>query len=219
MQNIAELNLIHLFNFYLAAMFFLGTYRRVAQYRAVGALLVAAPKRWPRLLQMMKQHRTIFLTWSTLRPAALALILLILNLIASRLLWPQAELTIADLFRRWYLPLLPIATLLPMIGIDAFFLIRIGQIDQKDTEKQLDHAESWLTSWKAPVVRALTFGYIDPRRMVSTEVQKALVAISDLMNRNLYWMSAQIGSRVLFGLTLWLTWAFHARFTGIGAGS
>lgn len=214
MHYVTQLNLIHVFNFYLGAMFFLGTYRRVAQYRSVAALLVAAPKRWPRLLQMMKQHRTIFLTWSTVRPAALALLLLIVNLIASRMLWPQAELSGEDLLRRWYLPLLLLATFLPMLAVDLFFLVRVGRIDQKDTESQLDQAESWLTGWKAPVVRALTFGYIDPRRMVSTEVQKALSAISDLVNRNLYWMSAQIGARVAFGLILWLTWAFYPRLVG-----
>lgn len=214
MNRISQLNLLHLFNFYLGTMFLLGTLRRLAQYRAVGALMFAAPKRWPRLLQLMKKHRTIFLTWSTLRPAALALVLLLVNVIASGWLWPQAELTIADLVRHWYLVPLTVATLAPMLGIDIFFLVRVGRIDQLETEKQLDQAESWLTGWKAPVVRILTFGYIDPRRMVSAEVQKALVAISDLMNRNLYWMSGQIATRVLFGLTLWLTWAFYPRPTG-----
>jgi hypothetical protein len=68
-------------------------------------------------------------------------------------------------------------------------------------------AENWLTSWKAPVVRFVTLGYVDPRRMVSSEVHKALTAISDLINRNLYWMSLQIGLRVVFGLALWSTWA------------
>ena len=34
------------------------------------------------------------------------------------------------------------------------------------------------------------------------------VAASDLLNRNLYWTCLQMGLRVLFGLGLWVTWAF-----------
>jgi hypothetical protein len=209
MHYFANLNLLHLFNFYLASMFLLSTVRRLSQYRAVGALMVSAPKRWPRLLELMKKHKAIFFTWSTLRPAALVLLLLGVNLIASRLLWPQAELTAVDLVRHWHLVPIALATFAPMAGLDLFFLIRVGKIDQKETEEQLDKAESWLTGWKAPVVRILTLGYVDPRRMVSAEIQKTLTAINQLMNRNLYWMSGQMATRVLFGLTLWLTWAFY----------
>jgi hypothetical protein len=43
--------------------------------------------------------------------------------------------------------------------------------------------------------------------MVSEEVRKAMEMISDLINSNLRWMSLQMCLRVLFGLTLWLTWA------------
>ena len=98
--------------------------------------------------------------------------------------------------------------MLPMLGVDIFFLVRVGRIDRAETEKYLDMAESWLTAWKVTAVRVITFGKIDPRRRVSEEVQKALTAISNLINRSLYWMSLQVGLRVIFGLTLWLTWAW-----------
>jgi hypothetical protein len=94
-----------------------------------------------------------------------------------------------------------------MIALDTYFLIRVGMINRADVEKYFAQAEHWLSSWQAPAVRVLTLGYINPRLMVHDEVRKALVAASDLINRNLYWVSLQIGLRVAFGLGLWLTWA------------
>ena len=206
-----NLNLINLFGFYLAAMFLLGTLRRFEQYRAIGGIMVAAPGRWPRLLKVMKEHRAIFLTWSTLRPAGLALLLCVVHMIASRAVWPQAHLTAHALFDSWLIPPLIVMTMIPMLAVDVYFLVRVGRIDRVETEYYLDVAEAWLTGWKAAAVRTVTFGAIDPRRKVSEEVQKALSAISNLINRNLYWMSLQVGLRVVFGLTLWLTWAWLTR--------
>lgn len=202
-----QVNLIRLFDFYLAAMFVLGTMRRLGQYRSVVALIVSAPGRWPRLLLELRQHRAIFLTWTTLRPAALALAIAIVHMIASRVVWPRAHLTLHDLFQHWQVLPVVLLTISPMLAVDAYFLIRVGRIDRDETAKYLDQAEHWLTSWKAPVVRFLTLGYVDPRRMVSEEVRKALTSLSDLLNRNFYWMSLQMGLRVLFGLVLWGVWA------------
>ncbi len=212
-----ELNLIHVFDFYLASMFFLSTLRRFEQYRAVAAILFAAPGRWPRLLKEMKQHRSIFVTWSTLRPAALTLSLLIINAIASRLIWPHAMVTPKDLLNDWtYLPIFAIA-LAGMLAVDSYFLIRVGRIDRVETELYLDKAEHWLTTWKAPVVRFFTLGYVDPRRMVSEQTRTALTEISNLINRNLYWMSLQVGLRVIFGLVLWGAWALFGPATPVQA--
>jgi hypothetical protein len=200
-------NLIRLFDFYLAAMFLLGSWRRFGQYRTVAAIMFSAPGRWPNLLRVMKQHRAVFFTWATIRPALTALSLAVIQTVCSRLIWPQADLTIVDILRHWFMLPLLILTVVPMLGVDIYFLIRVGRIDRAETVQYLDMAEKWLTSWKAPVVRWATLGYIDPRRMVSEEVRKALEMISDLVNSNLKWMSLQMGLRVLFGLTLWLTWA------------
>jgi hypothetical protein len=210
----ADWNLINLFGFYLAAMFLLGTLRRLSQYRAIGGIMMAMPGRWPRLLKEMKEHRAIFLTWSTCRPAALALALCIVHVVASRAVWPHAHLTVKSLFGSWAIPPLILATLVPMLAVDIYFLFRVGRIDRAETEKYLDLAESWLTGWKAKAVRTITFGLIDPRKRVSEEVRKALSAISNIINRNLYWMSLQVGLRVVFGLTLWLTWAWFTHRSG-----
>jgi len=60
-----------------------------------------------------------------------------------------------------------------------------------------------------PVVRMVTFGYVNPRRMVAVEVRKALVEASRLLNSTFWWVSVQTGLRVLFGLALWLIFALQ----------
>jgi hypothetical protein len=207
MNRLATLNLIHVFDFYLAAMFVLGTYRRFEQYRAIAGLALNMPGRWPRLFKLVKEHRTVFLTWNTILPSVLALTIWGANTLASRLIWHHAELTAGDLFEHWFgwLVVLPLAS--AMVAVDAYFLISVGVIDRQDVEKYFAQAEHWLSSWHAPAVNILTLGYINPRRMVNDEVRKALVSASDLINRNLYWVSLQMGLRVAFGLSLWLTWA------------
>jgi hypothetical protein len=202
-------NLIHLFEFYLAVMFLLGTYRRLGQYRTAVALIWAVPGRWPRLFELMKQHRMMFLTWRTFLPALLALVLLIINAVASRVIWPMAELTPADLLARWWFLPLVLATGAMMLGIDVYFLVRVGRIDRAETVKYFDQAEHWLKTWKAPVVKIVTFGMVNPRQMVAVEVHKAMLDATELVNRSLWWTSAQTAARVAFGLSLWVTWAVH----------
>jgi hypothetical protein len=200
-------NLIHLFDFYLAAMFVVGTARRIGQYRAFAGIALSMPGRWPRLFKLVHEHRTVFLTWSTLVPSFLALLIWATHTLASRLIWHDANLTAAELFARWqgWAVVLPFAV--AMVCLDGYFLVRVAQIDRGMLEKYFDQAEYWLRSWTAPVVRVVTFGYVNPRRMVHDEVRKALVGASGLINSSLYWVSLQMGLRVAVGLSLWLTWA------------
>src|SRR5687767_13631795 len=90
MSWIWDLNLIRFFDFYLAVAFLASTWVRVGQYRAVLALVRSVPERWPRLFQLVKGHGNIFLTWSTVVPALLALVLMTIQMLASRLVWPEA---------------------------------------------------------------------------------------------------------------------------------
>ena len=50
-DGVLDLNLIHLFTFYLAAVFTVSTARRLRQYHDVAQLALAAPNRWPRVLR------------------------------------------------------------------------------------------------------------------------------------------------------------------------
>jgi hypothetical protein len=156
----------------------------------------------------MKSHRAILLTWRTFLPSIMTLVIWGCHTLASRFIWHPAELTIRDLAGHW-IPLLIVAPLgCAMVALDTYFLIVVGVVDRPMVEAYFDQAEHWLTSWQAPVVKAFTLGFINPRRMVNDEVQKALVAAGDLLERSLYLTSLQMGLRVAFGLSLWVAWAF-----------
>ncbi|MFO0811024.1 MAG: hypothetical protein U0746_20535 [Gemmataceae bacterium] len=217
MQSFLSLNLIRLFDFYLAAMFVVGTYRRYDLYRSAAGLAMSMPGRWPNLLKLVHDHRTVFLTWRTLLPSLLTLVVWGLNILASRLVWHRAEvtanLTAQDLMIHGtaWLYALPLAT--AMVALDTYFLVRVGSFDRGTIEKYFDQAEYWLKGWKAPAVKVLTLGYVNPRQMVNDEVRKALVAAGEMVNRNMYWMILQMGLRIAFGLSLWVTYAVYDRPT------
>ncbi len=212
MSHLGDLNLIHFFDFYLAATFLLSTASRIRQYGAVLALVRSFPSRWPRLLELVKQHRSLLLTWETLAPATLALGLLALQTLASRLLWPEAGqpphgLTIERLLEH------PIA--LPFVGffglgmvaVDVYFIVAVAEVNRAEVEKYFDQAEFWLKSWAAPVVRTMTLGYVNPRKLVAVEVRTALIDASKSLNTSLWWVVLQTGLRIAYGVSLWATYA------------
>ena len=207
MTGLADINLIHLFDFYLALMFVVSLYRRFEQYRAVGGLVFRVPGRWPHLFGLVRQHGGVFLTWTTFLPALLVLLLLVVQAIASRSLWPAAQITPAGLAH--HLLALPFVLVLgaAMLGVDLYGIVVVNSVDQQEMVKYFDEAEYWLRSWPAPVVHFFTLGRINPRQMVRVEVSKALVEASRLINVNLWWITVQTGLRIAYGLSLWVTWA------------
>ena len=204
-------NLIHLFNFYLAAAFLVSTTLRVRQYRTIVALVRAVPSRWPRLFELVKRHGTLFLSWTTLLPALLALGLLALNMLASHVVWEDAQLTPSDVTRHWQALAAVLLVGGAMVAFDLVGTFWIGEVDRELMQKYFDQAEYWLRSWTAPMVSVFTLGYVNPRKVVDVEVRKALVEASRLINLTLWWVSVQTGLRMAFGLTLWLTYALGSR--------
>jgi hypothetical protein len=202
-----NLNLIHFFSFYLWAFFLVGTLVRIRQYEAIVRLVRAVPERWPRLLKLVKEHHAVFLTWSTLLPAVLALGLSVIHTAACRWIWPHANLTVSDLSDLHWGLLFIVTCGTAMLGVDTYGTFQVGDIDRAMLEKYFDQAEYWLRSWVAPVVHVFTLGYISPRSMVRVEVQKALVEASRLLNATLWWVIMQVSLRLVFGLVLWLTYA------------
>jgi hypothetical protein len=213
MHGIGDLNLIHFLDFYFSFFFLAGTWRRIGQYQSIGRLAVGGPGRWPRLLKLVKEHGGVFLTWSTVLPALLALLLSLVQLTASRGLWPEAGeppygLTLSRLLEYWPALLIVLPLGLAMFAVDVYFLVRVGEIDRRELEQYFDQAEYWLRSTTAHVVRVFTLGHINPRRMVAEEVQKALVDASRLLNTSLWWTTIMLSLRVAFAMALWLTWAW-----------
>ena len=85
-----------------------------------------------------------------------------------------------------------------MLAVDGYATFSAGEVDRRLMEQYFDQAEYWLNSPTAHVVKVVTFGYVNPRRMVADEVRKALVAASNVLNTSLWWWNVQIA---LPGLT------------------
>lgn len=207
MAWLLDLNLIRFFDFYLAVAFLLSTAMRIRQYQTVVGLVRAVPERWPRLFQLVGRYRGLFLTWATILPAVLALGLLLIHTLACRVIWPHANLSLGQLIElRWAVPFVGLFGA-AMLGLDAYGIWSVGELDRAEIDKYFDQAEYWLRSWTAPVVRVFTLGYVNPRKMVTVEVESALLSVSQMVNSTLWWVALQTGLRITYGLSLWLTFA------------
>lgn len=208
MMWLSTLNLFHFFEFYLAGMLLLGTWLRIRMYRAILALVRTMSNRWPRLFQLLKQQHGIFLTWRTLLPGALALLLCLTHTLACRLVWPYAGVTPSRLVSHPVALLVVLVAGAGMVAFDVYTVQRVGKIDRAALEAHFDKAEYWLRSWTGSLVRVLSFGYLDPRQMVHSEVQKALTELNSMLSSTLWWMCMQVGLRLTFGLSLWVSWVY-----------
>ena len=206
MSRFEAANLIRLFDFYLWAMFLLSFARWYRVYFNALGLLVAFRGRWPKLVNRLAEHHGVLFKAEVIKPLLVAIAMTAVQMMASRLIWPHAELTVYELLESWTIVLFTIA-FLPMLAVDVYFLIRVGQFDRSETEKYFDQAEHWLGSWKAPMIRAATLGYVNPHRMVDNEVKKGLEQIGQTVSWASWWVSGQVACRVAFGLVIWLLWA------------
>ncbi len=202
------LNLIRIFDFYVTLMFLISLVRRWTVYVSAIRLLIAVRGRWPKLIQRLSEHSSLILNRAFFRPALLALGLTVVQLVASRVIFPQAVLTGEQLQAEWWWVPVILVPLVPMVLVDLYFVVRVGKFDHDETVKYFDQAEAWL-GWKGPLVRALTLGIVNPRKMVDDEVKKNLTEYQSTLKASLWWVSVQIGLRLGFGLTLWAVWAIH----------
>lgn len=200
-------NLIRLFDFYLAAMFVLGFARRYTVYWDAVRLLVLLRGRWPKLVDRLRAHHGVLVTRDVIRPLLVALALTAIQMICSRLIWPEAALTVGEVAGSWWRLAVVVLAAAPMLAVDVYFLISVGQLDRAGTEVYLDQAEHWLGTWKTPLIRAATLGYVNPHRIVDEEVRKGLAQLGETVSWAAWWVSVQVGCRVACGLTVWLLWA------------
>jgi hypothetical protein len=202
------INLIRVFDFYVTLMFVISLVRRWDVYLNAVRLLISVRGRWPKLISRLSEHKSLILNRAFFRPALLALGLTLTQLVASRIIFPQATLTGEQLQSEWWWIPIVLLPLLPMLAVDIYFVVRVGKFDHDETVKYFDQAETWL-GWKGPLVRALTLGIVNPKQMVDDEVRKNLTEYQSTLQASLWWVSVQIGLRLTFGLTLWGVWAIH----------
>jgi hypothetical protein len=200
-------NLIRVFGLYLWLTFALGLLLRYRYYRAIVGLVVKMPSRWPKLLELIKSHRTAFLTWPTLVPLGITLLLTVLHMMVYSLLYPDAQVTPRDLAGSWVALAATCSVGAVMLFYDLRGALWIGTFDQAEVAKNLDQAEYWLKTWVASALRILTFGLINPRKMVQEEVRKAVLYFNMEFKKMMWAWSLQIVLRLCFGLSIWTTWA------------
>ena len=203
-----SVNLIRLFDFYLAFLFLIGLYRRRSVYWDAARLAFSLVDRRKKLLNVVRTEKRELLTLETLRPVLVAIGLMVAQWLCSRMIWPQAEVPLGSLTADWWKIAIVVGAFLPMFAVDLFFLVRIGQFDHGETEKYLDQAEQWLGTWKATAVRTLTFGVVNPNAVVQNEVKKGLKELGRTVQASMWWASVQTGLRLAFGAVVWLLWVF-----------
>jgi hypothetical protein len=206
MEHLWNLNLIHFLDFYMMFFFVLSTARYFKLYLAITSIAWSVPGRWPKLLELIKQHSTVFMTWSTVLPGLMVLLLSLVQVIASRVVWAGADLTARDLVEHWLFLLLIVPAALAMFAVDIYSVLLSMPLDRPAIEKSFDNAEYWLRSRTAHVVRWFTLGFINPRQKITAEVKKALDEASKYLNLALWGWSIQVAVRVICGLSIWLAW-------------
>lgn len=200
-------NLIRVFDFYVTLMFVISLLRRWDVYWNAVRILVAVRGRWPKLMGRLAEHQSVLLNWSFFRPALLALLLTVVQLVVSRVIYPRANLTFPMLDSGWWVAAI-VVPMVPMLAVDLYFIVRVAKFDHDEAVKYLDQAEVWLGR-KGRLVRVLTLGIVNPKRIVDAELQKSLATAQASLSASLWWVSVQIGLRLAFGLSLWAVWFAH----------
>jgi hypothetical protein len=201
------LNLIDAFNYYLIFVFLVGLGINFRKYRSLLGMVMSSPNRWPKLLELLKKHRTIFLGWPIMTMIGISFLMMVSNFIAIHFIWVQAQVSVAQIWthKSVLLAVLILGSL--MLFLDSRAAFRGSSFDRISVEKDLDKAESWLKSWMAPAVSIATFGFINPRKIVGVEVHRLLMEANWMMIGGLGRSSLRIAVQMSFGLSLWLSWA------------
>jgi len=216
-MHLSQINLINLFSVYITIAFVVSTVLRWRNYRAMLKLIFSVRERWPRLLRLVKEHREVFWQWPTILPAACTLSLMIVHLLASWLVWSQARVTPADLIDHlWSLALIVLMATL-MLLFDGRMIFQVTHFDRLALESDFDRAEHWLVTWKAPAVRFLSFGFINPRKIVNKQVRSALIKANDIVNGQFWLWALQFVMRLAFGLSVWIAWFVNMHHTNTSA--
>jgi hypothetical protein len=210
MTALLDANLIRLFDFYLVLMFVIGLLRRATFYKDVTLISIAAITKQPNLVRRLGANRDVLMNWPTIRPIVLAIALMVVQFILSRLIWPEATITLREIGPHYGQDAILIILFAAMFAVDVYFLIRIGQIDRGEANKTLLRAEYWLTSWQGPFIKTVTFGYVNPRKMVDDQLREGLTWFRSTMTWSMWWVIVQVSLRVAFGVAIWFFWGWNA---------
>lgn len=198
-------NLIRLFDMYLVLMMCISLWRRWRVYADAIHIGWSTFYKRKKLLGRLGPQVQLLLTRSVVVPFVVVVLLTVVQWVCSRLIWPHAVVPLGEVGGTWWKLLLVVAAALPMLGVDVYFLAKVGKFDRQSTEGYLDYAERWL-GWRGRVVRAATVGVVNPARIVDAEVKKNLEWLGQTASWAMWWTSVQSTFRVTFGLLVWVLW-------------
>jgi hypothetical protein len=213
----SHLNLIHVLSWYFLTALIVSTVLRWRNYRHMLGLIVAFPQRWPKLLDLVKQHREVFWQWPTILPVGCTLVLILTHLLASFFIWSQARVTPHDLVEHMLSGMIIILCGTLMFMFDGRLIFQVTHFDRLALESDFDKAERWLGSWKTPAVRFLTLGLVNPQKIVNAQVRDALLKANEIVNGQLWLWAFQFAIRFALGLTIWLTWIVNLQQQNVQA--
>jgi hypothetical protein len=202
----ADVNLLGVFELYLLLTFVLSAAIRFHHFRSNMNFLLHVPQRWPRMYGLIREQTGMFLRWTMLVPVGITLIVFLMYLVAYRLAWTDAVVSLRELRS------VPLSTVLlvliggSMLALDSSALFRSSQWDYNQIEQNLTRGESALQSRTFKVVRWLTRRRIDPDRIVRSRVIDSLAAVRLTLIDQLRRQSVHTAFRIAFGFLLWMTW-------------
>ena len=144
--------------------------------------------------------------------ALIALALSIAQLIASRMVWPDAGrppegLTIGTLAEHWVALVLVLTLGLCMLAFDLYSLIRVGEIPRTEMEKYFDQAEYSAPLQRRPMSSAsLPWGMSIRARWSPRKFARHSSTPATSSTRRYGGSACKSSLRFSFGLSLWLTW-------------
>jgi hypothetical protein len=204
-----HVNLLPLYNLYLIIIFALGTAVRYRLYIQVISLVLAFPSRWPKLGQLLLQHRWMLIGWRTLLPTVLTLLFTAIHSFVLYWLLPSAVLTPLELRHHLGWAVLLAGLALAVILLDGFSLyVQNQNWVTPELQKQFDQAEFWLSSRWSTVIEWLSFKKVRPRQLVQEQLRAAMEAVAQTVNWALWYWAAQLLARALLALALWTAWFF-----------
>lgn len=205
-MHFQTLNLIALFDFYLAAMFVLSLYRRRSVYLDALRIAFSTLGKRKKLLGVVAEHKRSLISGDVLRPMFVAFAVMLIQFMLSKLVFPQAKLRVSEIEDPWWQAALIVTAFVPMFTVDVYFLIRVGRFSHGATADYLDYAERWLGK-RGSAVRVITLGIVNPRKIVGVRVRDNLKELGATVSWSMWWVTVQVVLRTAFGLAIWLLWA------------
>ncbi len=212
--DLSQINLMVTYERYLVLTFILSVLLRFRQYKSNLQFALQFPQQWPGVLEVIKQHSTIFLTWTTLLPVGLTLAVLLSHTVCYRLIWSEASVTPQMLKGDFLVLALLIPVSLWMIFLDLKGLFNTSQMDIAEIEKTLSQGEFALTSKALGALRFASFGLFNPRKLVENRVADSMQNIRLALLVQLRKWSFHTAVRITFGFLLWLSYAVLSQRIG-----